>query len=217
MVRSMIRSRGGQHTTSLASAALVVLVTACMPPAPPSTGGSASQIDAPRAMTLVPPGYGSLRQEEISITLQAESEGQVQIRVTPLAESVTRLAAPDSWERLSGLRARMSPDTIGGEVVFLVSFYTEEIGATFGPEDLVLSARGRRLRPIRIQPISPTWGQGRLPQREPLSALYQFDMEEEILSEDFDVEYRMSRSGAWRSILLRLQAERAKVRARAGG
>ena len=59
--------------------------------------------DAERsARLLVPPGHGTLRQDDITLTLLA---GDLQLKVTPLEEWVLRLAAPDTWSRLSSLAA----------------------------------------------------------------------------------------------------------------
>ena len=49
---------------------------------------------------LVPAGYGTLIQDHFTLTLES---GPLRVKVTPLAESVIRLAAPDTYERLAGL------------------------------------------------------------------------------------------------------------------
>ena len=49
---------------------------------------------------LPPPGFGTLRQDDVSISLSSDG---LQIKVTPLAESVIRVTAPDTERRLRGL------------------------------------------------------------------------------------------------------------------
>ena len=46
----------------------------------------------------LPVGLGTLRQNEVSVTLR---RGELQIRVTPLNKSVIRVTTPDTYERLS--------------------------------------------------------------------------------------------------------------------
>lgn len=167
---------------------------------------------------LPPPGYGSLRQNEISVPLIS---GDVQILVTPLAESVTLATAPDTYRRLSGLAARHGPEAARATesdqpTLFLVSFFTESAAASFVPEEVQILSLGVRLRPDAILPVTPTWGQRRLRQRETEMAVYAFpgqlDMEADLV-----VAYGLVESGAWAGILPRVQAERARARARAGG
>lgn len=167
---------------------------------------------------LPPPGYGTLRQDEISIPL---TSGDLQILVTPLAESVTLATAPDTYRRLSGLAARHGPEaarTTGADqpTLFLVSFFTESAVASFVPEEVQILSRGVRLRPDAILPVTPSWGQRRLRQRETEMAVYAFpgqvDMEADLV-----VAYGLVESGAWAGILPRVQAERSRARARARG
>lgn len=167
---------------------------------------------------LPPPGYGTLRQDEISVPLIS---GDVQILVTPLAESVTLATAPDTYRRLSGLAARHGPEAAratGSDrgTLFLVSFFTESAVASFVPEEVQILSRGVRLRPDAILPVTPSWGQRRLRQRETEMAVYAFpgrvDMEADLV-----VAYGLVENGAWAGILPRVQAERARARARAAG
>lgn len=166
---------------------------------------------------LPSPGYGTLRQEEISVSL---TSGDLQILVTPLAESVTLVAAPDTYRRLSGLAARHGPEAeratgTGEPSLFLVSFFTEAASASFVPEEVQIVSRGVRLRPGAILPITPAWGQMRLRQRETEMAVYAFP-ERVDLEADLVVAYGLEESGGWAAILPRIQAERARARARSG-
>jgi len=167
---------------------------------------------------LPPPGYGTLRQDDVTIAL---ASGQLQIKVTPLSEAVTRVTAPDTYRRLSGLASRFGPDAVratGSDdpALFLVSFFSEAPDAVFVPEEIQLVARGIRLRPGVILPVTPGWGQRRLAQRETEMAVYAFGTGVDLES-DLVVAYGLVESGAWAGILPRVQAERARARARARG
>lgn len=191
-------------TAARAPAGLVIVgLAACtLAPGPGATPGATAG-DA-----LPPPGYGTLRQDEVSIAL---TSGDLQILVTPLAPSVTRVTAPDTERRLSGL----AESHTGAGTLFLVSFHSEQPDVRFVPEELQLVSRGLRLRPSSVTPITPTWGQRRLRQRETEMAVYAFQGEVDLES-DLTVLYGLVQSTAWSTILPRVQAERARARARAG-
>lgn len=198
----------------------VLLWAACAtaPGGGAGSAGGAGVAGLPEAeRLLVPPGYGSLLQDEITLTLLA---GSVQVKVTPLEEWMIRLTAPDTYQRLSSLArshgAALAPAP-GREAptLFLVSFYSEEQGAVFHPEDLHLENSGRRFAPGAIRPMTQGWGTQRLEQRRAESAVYAFPP-----GVDFTVElvaaYRGTRNADWALILRDLLAEQARARARAG-
>jgi len=165
---------------------------------------------------LVPPGYGTLTQAEFTFELGI---GNLQIQVTPLAESVIRLAAPDTYQRLTSIAASAS-SSLGsrapeGSPLFLVSMFSRVPTTPYEPENLHIVNGGFRYRPMAIQAITPGWGGQRLRQQETQLAVYAFDpgIELEIA---LTVEYEGVRDTSWQTILNRLEAERARVRARAG-
>lgn len=189
------------------TAAALLTVQGCV--APGATPGG-----APGA--LPPPGTGTLRQDEITIQL---TSGDLQIKVTPLNESVIRTAAPDTYRMLSGLSGRFSPEAVrrtgsATPELFLVSFFSNAPDVAFVPEELQLIARGSRRRPDAILPVTPTWGERRLAQRETETAVYAFsegvDLESQLV-----VVYGLMESAQWSVILPRVRAERARARARA--
>ena len=139
-----------------------LLILGCGPaatqahPPTPDPEGSAQE----KPSELVPAGFGTLLQDQISLRLQS---GQLLIKLTPLDERIIRLTAPDTYERLRGLAEvhgpRASRTAMGLEPsLFLVSLFSYEPDVTYEPEDLRLVNRGVRLRPEGIAPITPAWG-----------------------------------------------------------
>jgi hypothetical protein len=159
---------------------------------------------------LPPPGYGTLLQREISISLVSQD---LQILVTPLDESVIRLTAPDTYRRLSSM-ANASARGVAGDR-FLISFYSDQPDVRFVPEEIQLISGGLRLRPASITEITPTWGQHRVRQQQQETAIYTF-ADAVNLASDLVLVYGLERTRAWSAILPRLQAERARARARSG-
>ena len=165
----------------------------------------------------LPVGHGTLRQAEISVDLR---RAEVQIRVTPLHESVTRVTAPDTYERLSALargHQEIFRERTGSAVpfqLFLISLYSEPGDVFFEPEDLTLISRGLRYRPVEIRAVSPGWDRQRLEARQTLMAVYAFPGAVDV-DRDLEVEYQEVRSRDWQRVLPVIQAERARVRARA--
>jgi hypothetical protein len=201
-----------------ASAALVLvptvlfLLNGCAVP-PGMEGGTATVTDS--FETLPPPGYGTLRQDEISLSL---TSGTLRILVTPLEESATRVTAPDTYRRLSSLSNahRNTPGMAESATLFLVSFFSEQPDQRFVPEEVQLVSRGIRLRPSSIIAITPSWGERRLRQRVTEMAVYAFNDNVDLKS-DLVVAYGLEQTAAWSAILRRIQAERARARARVGG
>ena len=184
-------------------------------PSPPGDARPAGQ-GAP-ALEVLPAGLGSLRQDDITLTLR---DGPVQIKVTPLEESVTVLTAPDTWERLSGLeQAHRIPLTTRagpGEVtLFLVSFFSDQAGQEFHPLDLSLTSSGLSHRPTAIHPITPRWDRERLEQRDTQMAVYAYATRVDF-DQAFTFDYRMGVPADWSRVLPLLQRERARIRARGG-
>ncbi len=195
-------------------------LTGCGPVTPPGAPmpnpGGVTQETEP---LLVPPGFGTLLQDQISLRIQS---GSLLIKITPLDEGVIRLTAPDTYERLRGLaeihgpRAARTPSASRSSL-FLVSLFSYEPDVTYEPEDLLLVNRGLRLRPQGIAPITPSWGTQRLGQQETTMAIYAFEGGIEWET-DLVAEYQQLRNEVWRDqVLPLLQAERAKVKARSGG
>jgi len=142
--------------------------------------------------------------------------GELQLMVTPLQETVTHVTAPDTQRRLSGLvNAHAADPGSDGAGLFLVSFFSDQPDVAFVPEEVQFISRGLRVRPETITPVTPSWGERRVGQRQTEMAVYSFgdgvDLESTVI-----LAYRFDQSNQWSVILPRIQSERARARARAG-
>lgn len=162
----------------------------------------------------IPAGEGTLRQTDISVYLR---RGELQMRITPLDESVIRTAAPDLYEQLSALGAghqRIFRERTGSALpfqLFLVAVHSEAVPVEFEPRDLTLVSRGLRYRPVDIRAITPNWSRQRIQPRETLLAIYAFPPEVD-LEGALEVEYQEVRDRSWEQALSRIRAERNRIR-----
>lgn len=171
-------------------------------------------------VTLLPPGYGSLRQDDLSLHIDA---GTVLVRALPLDEALIRLLTPDSYRALHDLKegSRNQIDAIarryGGRPVsvWLISFYGVEPNARFTPGDVIVTSGGRDFRPYDILALTVGFGENRLKQRETQSALYVYDGDVQI-NQPVSIEYQGSIDNSWDQTLQVIERERAMVRARSG-
>jgi hypothetical protein len=197
----------GSRRHALALALALALTGACTIAPGPGVAGPAG------GASELPSGHGTLRQEDVSLTLVS---GDLQLMVTPLHESVTRVTAPDTERRLEALADAYATTGSGeGSGLFLVSFFSNRPDVGFDPEEVQLVAQGFRLRPASITPLTPSWGERRVSQREQVMAVYRF-AESLDLESDLVLVYGLEETSQWDAILPRIQAERARVRARAG-
>jgi hypothetical protein len=164
---------------------------------------------------LVPAGFGTLRQDEFTVSLRSEA---LLVKVTPLGESVTRLAAPDTYNRLHALAEskRGEVAALGRDAeLFLVSFFSYQPDVSFTPEDVQLSHQGRLIRPLKIISLTPGWGRQRLGQQETQSAIYAFEGPFDF-QQQLTVSYGVLANDDWARIATKLEVERGKARSRAG-
>jgi len=202
-----------------AASALVACVVLACATAPGLTSAQGPVADDTSGRTNVPPGFGTLRQEEVAIKLSPP--GMI-VRAIPLDENVIRLLTPDSYRTLRELqesnKAAISTVTrrTGGQKpdLWYVSFYGVEPDVHFSPRELVITSGGRDFRALDVIPLSSGFGEERLKQRETQSALYLF--EEAIdLDQPLTVTFQTERSDDWELTLREIERERALVRARA--
>lgn len=202
--------------------AAVILSAACASGTPTASGQSdlAPIADDTTGRANVPVGFGTLRQDEIAIRI--ELQGLI-VRAIPLDESLIRLLTPDSYRAMRELQesnrqsiAAVRRRTGGREPdLWYVSFYGVEPDVHFSPRDLVITSAGRDFRALEVLPLSSGFGEQRLRQRETQSAIYLFD-ESIDLDQPLTVTFQNVRSDSWgEQILVRVERERAMVRARA--
>ena len=185
----------------------------------PQAGAVGTAPDDTTGRANVPPGYGTLRQDEIAIRI--EMQGLI-VRAIPLDENLIRLLTPDSSRALRELQesnkqsiAAVSRRTGGrGPDLWYVSFYGVQPDVHFSPMELVITSSGRDFRALEVMALSSGFGEQRLRQRETQSALYLYDGEID-LDQPLTVTFQNVRSDAWEQILTRVERERALVRARA--
>ena len=185
--------------------------------APPPIGSAARDTTSPG---MVPAGFGSLKQDDISLRFQI---GGLLVRATPLDESIIRVLAPDSYrslrdrrdserDRIAALAARYG---VRGFSIWSISFYGVEPDVRFNPMDVVVSSVGRDFRPIELIPLTSGFGEHRLDQRDTQSALYLFDDAVDV-NQPLSVMVETVRSTGWQDALRLIERERALVRTRAG-
>ena len=167
---------------------------------------------------LPPPGFGSLKQSDLALGIRSE---ELDVRLVPLDERVTRLLARDAYESLQSLvrsrrssidsLARLSGISVPG--LALVTFFGNREGARFDPSTLTLGIRNQVFRPRGIVPFSPRFTSQQLNVREQVSAIFLFD---ELLpvTDDFNFSYRGQVSEDWQNKQRVLDRERGRVAAR---
>jgi hypothetical protein len=168
---------------------------------------------------LPPPGQGSLKQSDLALNIRSD---ELEVRLVPLDERVTRLLARDAYEALRSLEhsRRASIDSvarmygISAPGLALVTFFGRREGARFDPSTLTVDIRDRELRPRGIVPISPRFTSQQLNVREQMSAIFVFD-EMLPVTDDFDFAYQGRSSESWDNRQRLLDRERGRVAARA--
>lgn len=175
---------------------------------------------AQRDTTDYPPaGYGTLRQESVSIGFRTT---EFEIQVVPLDERVIRLLSPDTYRSLHRLKTTRAAqlDAIASRYglqapnVFLVRFFGLQPSVRFEPEFLTITSQNRLFRVLEIIPLSPLGSGRQLKQRETATAIYVF--EDGIRTLDpMTVSYSVASTDAWGVLLRELERERAAVIARA--
>jgi len=232
-IRVMRASRSLPHWSRLLRLLALALLAACggasaetgvgavSSPAPSASAAGQQTADDTTGSNLVPPGFGSLRQDDIAVRVQLV--GGLTVRAIPLEESVIRLLSPDSYRALRDLQESRRTQISAVQQRFrypryslwYVSFFGEEQGeARFSPQELIITSAGRDFRPLDIIPLTSGFGEQTLKQRESQSALYVFDGAIEV-GQPLAVTVETVRSDSWAGVLQRIERERAAVRSRA--
>jgi hypothetical protein len=170
------------------------------------------------AEPLPPAAYGSLTQNDLGLKVRTD---ELEVRLVPLDQRVTRLLAPDGYRSLQGLVAsrRRAIDSIAVRSgisqpgLALVTFFGQQEGIRFDPQTVALIIRNRYLRPIGIVPFSPRFNSQQLGVREQVSAIFLFE-EEMPVEDSFRFNYGGVDSDDWQNKRRLLDQERARVAAR---
>ena len=220
--------------THAAGAALLVTALAACPRGPatdvsPAAGaggttaagaaGSAGARDTIADPTLIPAGFGSLRQDDIAVRIEM---GQLVVKAIPLDESVIRTLSPDSYRTLHDIveshRARLEQVArrrgLNRYDVWYVTFFALQPDVPYQPQEFALVNNGREYRSIDIVPLNAGFGGPRLRQRETQAALYVFDGSVN-LQQPVTVQLESGRSDVWQQVIARVERERALIRSRA--
>jgi hypothetical protein len=206
-----------------------IVAAACGGSATPSSSQPTPQVPArvsrdSASSTLIPPNLGTLHQEDIAITMQQTA---VRITVIPLDESVIRTLAPDSYRTLHAtlenrrqqIMQRASVRGIRDPRVWYVTFMGIVPDARFVPTDITVTSGGREFRPVDVVPLTSGFSEQRVQPRETQRGLLIFEEALDVsqpvtvtIGSDRNTEWSTDRSD---SILSRIDAERAQIRARA--
>ncbi len=217
MPRSLTESR---RVRLAGVAALLTTLGACAT-VPPSEEALRTPAPVGANPALVPPGFGTLRQDDIAIRVALP--GGLQVRAAPLDESFIRLLSPDLYramtEQINSKRVEL--DRLQERVrlpaysLWIVNFFAQEQGETrFSPMEIVIRNVGRDFRPIEVLPMSPGFGEYRLRQRDTQTALFVFDGQVDP-NQPLSMIVETTESGGWQTVLQRVERERALIRSRA--
>lgn len=176
-------------------------------------------LTVPRADDLPPVGYGTLGQEDISITLVGPD---FTVGFIPLNESIIRLLRSDTYNSMRRLRQSRGDEIaetarrygIREPAIFFVSFFGRGQQVRFNPEALTITGQNRSFRPIAMLANSRAFSDRQLSQRETATAIYIY--EDGIrLADPLTLSYEGRSSNQWEVIIRLLERERAAVDARA--
>ncbi len=186
-----------------------------VPPVPVTRDSTADTLGS----TLVPAGYGSLRQDDIAIKIQLQS---VLVKALPLDEAVIRMLAPDLYKSLAGLKASKLTDIdararrYGAQQYSLwyVQYFGLEPDARFSPMEFLINSAGRDFRPVDVVPLSNGFGEQRLKQREVQAAIFIFDRDVDV-TQPLTVTIEGAANSSWGSTVQLIERERSLIRSRA--
>jgi hypothetical protein len=180
----------------------------------------ASSQSGQRARPL-PPGYGSLTQNDLSLTMLND---ELEIRFVPLSPRVLPLLAKDAYQSFRTLleNNRRGIDSVAARAgvsqpgLALVTFFGRRSDVRFDPQTLTVMIRNRIFRPLGLLPLTPRFTSQQLGVRDQVSAIYLFE-EDLPVDDSFTLSYGTMNSADWQSKQHALDRERARVAARSRG
>jgi len=166
-----------------------------------------------------PAGFGTLGQDDIGVRLRTP---EFVISIIPLDEGVIRLLAPDTYRSMNRLLESKAEDLadaarrngISTPSVFLVSFFGTQTRTRFEAEALTITGQSRLFRPRAFLPMSPSFGDRQVNQRETATAIFIYE-DGLRLFDPFTIGYDGVSTNEWARVLRTLDRERAAVIARA--
>jgi hypothetical protein len=211
-----VRWFGGASLVVVVWTAGCATVPSSTTPASPTTGVVSGANPA-----VVPPGFGTLRQDDMAIRLALP--GGLQVRAAPMDESFIRLLSPDIYRAMTEILAskKVEIDRVKERVrmpsysLWLLDFFAQEQGETrFSPMEIVIRNVGRDFRPLDVVPLTPGFGEYRLRQRDTQRAIFVFDGQVDP-NQPLSIIVETTESGGWQAVLQRVERERVLVRSRA--
>jgi hypothetical protein len=174
--------------------------------------------DAIAGSDLPPPGYGTLKQDNVSIRV---TSADLDIRFLPLDERLLRLLAPDAYQSLHGLveSRQVAIDSAAREAsvsspgLALVTFYALRPAVQFDPQNLSLLYHNQFYRPAAIVPYTANFGSRQLQVRQQATGIYLFENPLPVF-DGFTLVYGSAQSTAWDDVLRRITTERSRVASR---
>lgn len=191
--------------------AVTLLLTAC-------AGHGTAQAQGIPGGELPPPGYGSLKQDNVSLRIVSSD---VELRILPLDERLLRLLAPDAYQSLHGLveSKRTAIDSLAriyglsSPGIVLVSFFGLRSGTRFDPQNVTLVYRGQLQRPAAVVAQTGNFTSRQLDVRQSATGLLLFE-EPVPVYERFELQYGTSIATWNDEILRRIERERSRVQSR---
>ena len=180
----------------------------------------AQQVGTLADTASMPAGFGTLRQDDISVRVQFNA---LQVRALPLDETVLRTLSPDSYRALRELRESkrtlidgvLKRTGLPGASLWYVQFFNSEQGeARFSPLEVVINSAGQDFRALEVFAVTSGFGEQRLLQREVQAGLYVFDPSVDV-NQPLTITFETRRSDAWGTLLKRVDRERTLIRSRA--
>ncbi len=220
---AIVGALAGCGATPASTATVAAVAPSPPPPRPAALVVAAGPAQNNLTGDIIPPGYGSLHQDDISITLQPTG---VRVTAIPLDETIIRVLSPDSYRALRAIadsrRAQIAQRTAlrGGTVrdprVWYVTYTGLVADARFVPTDITVTSGGRDFRPFDVIGLTPGFAEQILQPRVIQRGLLLFD---DLLdmSQPVIVAIGTERNADWEGILQKIDAERASVRSRAAG
>lgn len=190
-------------------------------PAPSSAHAGASSTAADTT-GLIPAGFGSLHQEDITISVSANG---LSVEAKPLDDNFIRTLAPDSYTSLLRVREskRASIDSIARRTgaqslsLWYFTFRNVQSGeAPFSPRDVVITNQNRDFKPLDAIGVTPGFGEQRVRQGQTHVGILVF---EGGVNPNQTLTLTIGTQGSgssWQAIVQRVELERARIRSRAG-